>query len=121
MKKGCFIKSIIILTIITAVSIYLVKKNWKEWVVTPGKNIAVDIAMSSMEDELKLLQQSPARDSLLAELRLYLNNKLEESNEIGNKDLSFVADSIRAAESDSIITESEYLKIKKMLRDRSSQ
>ncbi len=118
MKSGCFVKSIIILTIITAVAIYLVKTHWKDWVVNPGKKIAVNIAMDSIEDELKLVQQSPARDSLLAELRFYLNRKLEKSNEIGNKDFSFVADSLRAAERDSIITELEYLKIKKMLRDR---
>lgn len=118
MKKGCFVKSIIILTIITAGAIYLIKTNWKNWVINPGKKIAVNIAMDSVEDDLKFVQQSPARDSLMAELRLYLNKKLEKSNEIGNKDFSFVADSLHAAEQDSIITESEYLKIKKMLRDR---
>lgn len=118
MKKGCFIKTIIILTILTAAVIYLVKNNWQEWVVRPGKKIVVDLAMNSVEKELKQVQTSALKDSLVSEMKLFLENKFNKTDELSDKDLSFIAGSLKAASFDSVITETEFRNLKQLIRSR---
>lgn len=119
MKKGCFVKSIITLTVITAVVIYLVKNHWNDWIIAPGKKIVVSIAMNSVKDDLESLKNNSTKDSLIVDLKTYLTKKLGKTKEITDEDLSFVADSIKSAASDSIITEEEYLNIKQILKSKS--
>jgi len=119
MKKGCFVKSIITLTVITAVIIYLVKNHWNDWVVTPGKKFVVNTAMNSVKDDLESLDNSPFKDSLEVDLKNYLTKKFEKTQTITDNDLAFIVDSIQSAASDSIITKEEYLNIKQILKSKS--
>jgi hypothetical protein len=64
MKKGCFIKSIVILTIFVAAITYIIQYKSEEWIVTPGKKILTPVIEKAFLNDLQYVQESPEKDSL---------------------------------------------------------
>ncbi len=63
MKKGCFLTSIIILTIVVAVGFYLYKKYWKE-IADYGKEKILQVSVNEINEEIDKLEKSIYQDSL---------------------------------------------------------
>ncbi len=91
MKKGCFLKSIIILTILVAVITYLAQNYFDDWVVKPGKGLLKNIALNDIQKRFETIKDTPEKDSL----QLLINNYMESKiNQIGEEDDSLHSDSI---------------------------
>ncbi len=63
MKKGCFIQSVIIVTILIAAIVYIVKYKLEDWLVQPGKKIIISEVLKNWEKETAYIKESPEKDS----------------------------------------------------------
>ncbi len=113
MKKGCFVKSIIILTIFVAAIAYIIQYKLDEWVIKPAKKMFMPVVEKSFKEELSFIQDSPEKDSLLNSLSLYIED-LDILNESDSAQKIFW-NQFKQITSDSIITKSELEEIKKIL------
>ena len=109
MKKGCFIKSIIFLTIIIAVVLYIIQHKFDEFVFSPGKAAAKEIFKVQWEEDLAFVRESDQKDSLKLILENYIDQlkwtDLEEENN------QYLIDKAETIFSDSVITSQEIDKI----------
>ncbi|MBD3408582.1 MAG: hypothetical protein GF419_00090 [Ignavibacteriales bacterium] len=75
MKKGCFIKLVVVLTLLVAFALYVVQNKLDDWVLDPAKGYLADEATGALERELTFIEDSPAKDSLLS----YFNRSMREA------------------------------------------
>ncbi len=78
MKKGCFLKSIIILTILLAVVLYLFEHHFDDLVIKPGKGILKDIALSEITKKFDKVKKSPEKDSLEVLINDFVESKINK-------------------------------------------
>ncbi|QQS37977.1 MAG: hypothetical protein IPM56_08585 [Ignavibacteriales bacterium] len=64
MKKGCFIKSIIILTILTAAVVYIIKYKFDDFILKPGKQLLAGALVDEWTEKIDFVKNSPEKDSL---------------------------------------------------------
>lgn len=118
MKKGCFVKIIVILTILVAAVLYIFQHHFDDWVVDPAKKFFSELFVSGLDEELKFVVETPEKDSLRAILKGYLQDKFSETKELSNKDLDWLADSIKSITIDSIISKDDLDKINKLIQSK---
>ncbi len=80
MKKGCFLKSIIILTILIAVILYLFEHHFNDLVLKPGKGILKEIALKDLNKKFDKVKETPEKDSLKTLINDFVESKI---NKIG--------------------------------------
>jgi hypothetical protein len=114
MKKGCFIKIIIILTILTAAVIYIIKNYYKELILEPGKKALTGIFVDKFNDEFAFINESPGKDSLRSIIGDMLVTRMENEKEISDEGLKHFFESISYTFEDSEITLSEVEEIRKI-------
>lgn len=118
MKKGCFIKVIIILTILVAAVLYIVQNHLDDWVINPAKEFFSEIFVSEVDDELNFISESAGKDSLRTLLKNYLQSKFMATKEISNKDIDWLIDSVKVVVKDSIISMDDLNKIKNLIEQK---
>ena len=84
MKKGCFVKSIIVLTILVAAILYIVQ-NHLDAILKPGKKILKNLVLSDVENDLAYVKASPEKDSLLVLLDDYIDKKFDKIKNLSEK------------------------------------
>lgn len=113
MKKGCFIKSTILLTIFVAALTYIIQNKLDEWVITPAKKVFMPIIEDSYKKEFTYVQDSPEKDSLLKYISSYIKDfSFTDKSDSLNENFWIKLKSIIT---DSVITTSELEEIKKFL------
>ncbi len=115
MKKGCFIKGIIVLTILVAVILYIFQYHLDDWIMNPAKEFFSELFVSGVEDELSFINESSEKDSLRTLLKDYLKDKFTNTKELSNKDIDWLIDSVKVVVRDSIITKEDLNKIKNLI------
>ena len=105
-RKGCFIQSVIVLTILVAVIVYLIQNNLDDWIIGPGKKIVLDEIAKNWETETAYIKESPEKDSLKSLLNYYLNNIKTAKEVVNLEDDKFFIEFNDAVE-DSFISENE--------------
>lgn len=143
MKKGCFIKLIIIVTILVAAALYVIKTHFNDFVVKPGKNFLKELTLKNINEQLAPIKNTPEKDSLKVLINKYVENKINNINFFSgsdqndekdvNIDFSFsepsekskikaqvklIADSLDLFLKDNLIDKEELLKIKEILEDK---
>lgn len=118
MKKGCFIKVIVILTILVAAVLYIIQHHLDDLVLNPAKEFFSELFVSGVDDELNFIEESPEKDSLRVLLKNYLKDKFTDTKELSNKDINWLIDSVKIVISDSIITETDLDKIKNLIEHK---
>ncbi len=103
MKKGCFVKSIFILTVLTAVILYLINNKFESMIINPGK----DFAINQMTKEMHFVKASPEKDSLKNLIRNYVA-RIKSFDKVSERRIGNFADSLKIALKDSVINQSEY-------------
>ncbi len=73
MKKGCFLKFIIIFTIVLAAILYLVQNKLDELFLEPGKEFVFSAIEDSWNTELGYVKDTIEKDSLKSLLRFYIS------------------------------------------------
>lgn len=112
MKKGCFIKSIIILTILVASITYIIQYKSEEWIVEPGKKILVPFIEKEYLKNLSYVEESPERDSLF----ILISTRIKDIDILKEKDslkINFF-NTISLIIADSIVTASELDEFQKL-------
>jgi len=113
MKKGCFIQSIILLTIITAAILYIVNHKFNEIIFNPSKGLIV----SQITKDLNYVKDSPEKDSLRVLVADYINN-LKSIKNLSEQPIGNFVDSLKLALKDSIIDKNEYIHLSKILKSK---
>ncbi len=113
MKKGCFVKTIIFLTILTAVILYLAKYKFNEFIFNPGKRLVV----GQINREFKKIKDSPEKESLKVQLDNYIMG-IKSLDSLNNKKLNTFVDSLKIALEDSAISKKEYRSLSHILKDK---
>jgi hypothetical protein len=114
MKPGCFLKSIIILTILIAAFLYIVQHK-SELFFKPGKKIVSGVLMDNWDNEFNYVKNTAEKSELKQLLRTFIDS-LNIKDIPDEEDLDKIAGMIKAAAADSIISVSELKNISKNLK-----
>lgn len=106
MKKGCFIKSIVILTIITAAVVYIVKYKFDDFVLKPGKQMLSGVIIDEWAKEIEAVKDSPEKDSLKI-LVSNLLTKIKSNEALFDDNFKSIMSIVSASVQDSLIEISE--------------
>ena len=117
MKKGCFIKGIIFLTIIVASITYIVQNKFNDFIFTPGKKIILPIFVNDFKKNLNYVKDSPQKDSLNLLIKNYLEGA-KNIKDLSDSSLKPLVREIYNITSDSVISSSELKNIKDFIRLR---
>ena len=114
-RKGCFIQSVIVITILVAVIVYLIQNNFEDWIIGPGKKLVLNEIANNWDTETAYIKGSSEKDSLKSLLNYYLKN-IKTAKEVVNleKDKFFIEFS--DAVEDSLITEKEISILSQLLK-----
>ncbi len=116
MKKGCFVKIIIVLTILIAVALYIIQNHLDDWVINPAKGFFSELFVSGADEELNFIAESPEKDSLRNILKDYLQDKFTATKELSNKDIDWLIDSVKSIVKDSIISNKDLNMINELIK-----
>jgi len=111
MKKGCFVKSIIILTIVVAVIAYIVRHRFNELILIPGRYFI----SKGLNENVDYLKPSPEKDSLKVLIRDYVTG-LKNLNKTSSKTIEAFADSLKFILRDSVISQDELQQVKEIIK-----
>ena len=114
MKKGCFLSSITILTILIMLGIYFYRNN-KVFLKQFGKEKLIGFLSNKVEDEISKLKDNSFKDSI----KVLFKKELTGFKESGfNRDLNnfgAIVDRLEKYSNDHIIDSTEYAKLKIMV------
>lgn len=116
MKKGCFIKIIIILTIFVAIIAYFVRNRFNDLILIPERYIV----NKGLNDRIKDFKESSEKDSLKVLISQYAH-KVKRFDPDSRKSLELFSDSLKGILNDSIITQEEINQIKKLIEQQSNK
>lgn len=114
MKKGCFLKTIAILTILVAVIAYIIQHKLDEWVVEPGKKLLLPKIEQGFADEFDFVTESVEKDSLINILKKYVKNIDFKSDQ---KNSEFWLE-IKKIVSDSVVDKTEIEMLQQFIRSK---
>lgn len=115
MKKGCFIQSVIIVTIIIAVVVYIIKYKLEDWIFKPGKEIILSELADSWDDDTAFIKESVEKDSLKSLMKYYFEN-IKTIEEVVNLDQDNFLKEFKDLIDDSLITEKEISNLTLLLK-----
>lgn len=122
MKKGCFIQSVVIATILIAVVVYIIKYKLDDWLVKPGKELILTELTKNWENETAYIKESIEKDSLKSLMKYYLEN-IKTMEEVVNLEEDIFFSEFELSIEDSLITDNEIsnltLLMKKELYEKS--
>jgi tRNA C32,U32 (ribose-2'-O)-methylase TrmJ len=113
MKKGCFLRIIIIITILTAVVLYLVTYKFNEVILNPGKSLIIN----QINRDLEYVKDSPEKDSLKQLIKDYIHS-IKKVDKLSDKSIGEFIDTLRVALSDSVIDDREYKSLYNILHTK---
>ena len=115
MKKGCFLKFIIIFTIVLASILYLVQNKFDELFLEPGKELVLSVIEENWNSELGYVNDSPEKDSLKTLLRLYISG-IESTEYLSDERVEAVINYLEQTFKDSLIDYEELSHINKLIK-----
>ena len=116
MKKGCFIRSIVIITILIAAALYIIENKFDEFFLEPGKKYLADLVEVGLKEDMEKIADSPEKDSLSIILKSYLKEFKESKKfKISSDDLDSFSELLNDTSKDSILTKNELEEISNLL------
>jgi hypothetical protein len=117
-KKGCFIKTVIALTIFVAAILYIIQNHLDDLIINPTKEFFSDLVVSGVDEELGFIVESPEKDSLRSLLKVYLQDKFINTKKMSDEDIDWLVDSVKVVVRDSIISKEDLTMIKKLIKQK---
>jgi hypothetical protein len=117
MKKGCFIKTIIILTIIVASITYIWENKFNDFIFKPGKKIILPLFVNEFKDKLAYVAKSPQKDSLYVMIKNYIEDT-KNIHDLSDENIKPLVQKINNIISDSVVTSEELNSIRDYLKRR---
>jgi hypothetical protein len=115
LKKGCFLKFIIIFTIVLASIIYLVQNKFDELFLEPGKELVLSVIEENWFSELSYVNDSPEKDSLKTLLQFYISG-IESTEFLSDERAETVINYLEQTFKDSLIDYEELSHINKLIK-----
>ena len=117
MKKGCFITTIVIFTIMVGAALYIFQNHFDSLVSNPSKKWLTGIVKNELEKNFLVVADSPEKIELKKLIEDFSNNA-DALNEIKEKDLDRLLETIESAMEDSIIQKSELEEISLIINSK---
>lgn len=115
MKKSCFLKFIIIFTIVLASILYLVQNKFDELFLEPGKKLVLSVIEENWNSELGYVNDSPEKDSLKNLLQFYISG-IESTEFLSDERAEAVINYLEQTFKDSLIDYEELSHINKLIK-----
>ncbi|MCW8805206.1 MAG: hypothetical protein OQK56_02000 [Ignavibacteriaceae bacterium] len=115
MKKGCFIQSVVIVTILIAVVVYIIKYKLDDWLVKPSKELILTELSKNWDKETAYIKESVEKDSLKSLMNYYLEN-IKTIKEVVNLDEDIFLNELEISIEDSLITDGEISKLTLLMK-----
>jgi hypothetical protein len=115
LKKGCFLKFIIIFTIVLASILYLVQNKFDELFLEPGKELVLSVIEKNWNSELAYVIDSPEKDSLKTLLRFYISG-IQSTEYLSDERTEAVINYLEQTFKDSLIDYEELSHINKLIK-----
>lgn len=115
MKKSCFLKFIIIFTIVLASILYLVQNKFDELFLEPGKKLVLSVIEENWNSELGYVNDSPEKDSLKTLLQFYITG-IESTQFLSDERAEAVINYLEQTFKDSLIDYEELSHINKLIK-----
>jgi hypothetical protein len=110
LKKSCFLKIIIIFTIVLAAGLYLIQNKFDELFLTSGKELAISVIEEGWKNDLDFVKETHEKDSLKTMLKHFISN-MKSSKNFTTKKTEFLIDYLAAAFDDSLVDADELSQI----------
>ena len=120
MKKGCFIKSVVILTIVIAAAIYVIQNKFDDWFLEPGKKMLVKQIAENWKTEASFIRDSEQKDSVGIMLTYYFKN-IKTMEEVVNLENDLFLVEFENAIEDSVVSENELSKLTQILKKEENE
>ncbi len=116
MKKGCFVKIIIVLTVIVAAALFLIQNYGDELIFKPGEKFIKSLVFKDVTKQLEYVRETPEKDSLKALLDNFIHARVRNKEEIkiNSEEIESLVDSVEIFLKDSLITDNEIEKVKRL-------
>jgi len=115
LKKGCFLKFIIIFTIVLAAALYIIQNKFDELFLNPGKKLATSIIENGWNNDLDYVSETPEKDSLKSLLNFYIS-KIKSANDEGLEQTGNIIDMLAVSFKDSLIDKEELSQFTKIIK-----
>ena len=115
MKKSCFLKFIIIFTIVLAAIIYLVQNKFDELFLEQGKEFVISVIEENWNHELGYVTDSPEKDSLKTLMSFYISS-IQSTGNLSDERTEAVIDYLEQTFKDSLIEIEELSHINKLIK-----
>ena len=112
MKKGCFLKIIIILTVLIAAILYVVENHFDDFIRKPGEKIIKDLVFKDVNREMEYVKNSPEKDSLKVMINSFIYNKIHKEHTLNTGEIEDIVDSVEEVLKDSAISPAELENLK---------
>lgn len=113
MKKSCFIKLIVVLTVVVAAITYIVQNKMDDFILKPGKEFIKGQAIKQIYETLDDVIDNPEKDSLKQIINIHFADMTFD--EIKKDKFSRAIELIENAAEDSLITSEELNQIHSIL------
>jgi hypothetical protein len=116
LKKGCFLKFIIIFTIVLAAILYLVQNKFGDLFLNKGKQFVLSLIEDNWDTELRYIADSPEKDSLKNLLSFYISG-VESAKDLTDERTEDVINYLEQTFKDSLIDSEELSHINKLIEN----
>jgi len=116
MKTGCFIKSLIVATIVIASITYIVTNKFDDWVKKPIQDFAFNIALEEFNEEIETIPNSQNKETLIKMVESFVED-LRKVDKINMNNLDKVGKMLNNVISDSDISMDELNEIKSTMEE----
>lgn len=117
MKKGCFIKVIVLFTILIAVLVYLFKYKYDDFVLSPVKSFIATNITEDLKSRFEFVENNEAKDSLLNFVNDYILS-IKNFEDLKKNRLNDLINSTENIFSDSLITIEEFETFKSLFMEK---
>jgi len=115
MKKGCFLKLVVIITILVASVLYIIQNKFDDIFLNPGKKLITKLIEDKWETELVYITNTVEKDSLKMLLQFYVKG-ISTVDEISEDKLEELLELLEITFNDSLITKKELSKLTKIVK-----
>lgn len=113
---GCFVKILIVSTIVIAAVVYVFTNKFDEYIKTPVQNFVIEFALGDVKDELKSVADSKAKEELISTIDNF-SNDVRGLESINYDKLQVVAVNLSKIMEDKVISQSEVVEIKSIIEE----
>jgi len=115
MKKGCFLKTVIIMTIIIASVLYIFQNKFDEIFIGSGKKFILSVFEDKWAKELNYVQDNPEKDSLRSLIKFYIAD-IKSADEFSDEETENFFQILKNSFKDSLIDKSELSELTNLIK-----